>query len=100
MTNPFQQIKDRRKPWQKKLQNLKLARCGAMLAESAAEWGRANDAAARDANRRGGRYGEKLSDREIQYWAAMTGRKVPHRANLCRTFEPEAKNWLEERGLI
>ena len=101
MTNPLQSIRDRRKPWQKSLVNMKLAKCGAMLAESARAWGSALAAADRHANQRSGRYGETPSDREVQYWLHMTGQACPHRANLTgrnvSIDRQAAAEWLKSR---
>ncbi len=104
MTNPLSQIRDRRKPWQKKLVTLKLAKCGAMLAERAADFGRANAKSDLLRNKRSGRYGEVPSDREVQYWLHMTGQKCPHHANLSdrklSVNRRAAADWLKSRGLF
>lgn len=103
MTNPLQSIRDRRKPWQKTLKTLKLAKCGAMLAESARGWGTSLAASDRDLNCRGGRYGEKPSEREVQYWLHMTGQNCPHHANLggrdITIDRQAAEDWLAARAL-
>jgi hypothetical protein len=92
-------IKDRRKPWQKKLQNMKIARCGSMLAENARGWGSALTEWEKDANRRG-RYGAEASDREVQYWLHLTGQDVPHRtAFMARRPYPTDIDQIDRRAV-
>lgn len=102
MTNPLTQIKDRRKPWQKKLQTLKLAKCGTMLAETARAHGSATTAADRELNmaRYGRDYVRAPSPREMQYYLIMTTGDAPHHANLPTHIARDCADWLKARGLV
>ena len=79
--------KDRRKPWQKTLQTLKVARCGSITQETARQWKSAALESDRHLNAVGyGRNGEGRapSVREVQYYRHMTEGDSGHSSNISR----------------
>ena len=78
-------MKDRRKPWQKTLKTLRIAKCGHMTQETERAWKSAITESDRDMNavhygKNGS--GRRPSLREVQYWQVMTRGDSAHAANI------------------